>query len=267
MSEATDAEIASAVLRDRLRVSEILALPRAGLNWRLASALAVSGCDVEQSARPARGRNNGQRDGGRRRSHEVKLMPTLESRLVIGAVDKTEGAFSAIQKHIAALDKQVGTLDKLMSATRGVAKANDPMIASIDRAAKSLQEEKIAAESLSRAMSLGVASADEMAAVQGRLARETSQATRAMAMQGAEAVRTSRKIKQERASKGGGFVGMGNGIVGIMVGYEAAEFGIKAVEGGRSTRPWRNCALREPPPLISIRQGAAMPTLRRRMLE
>jgi hypothetical protein len=49
MSKGTDAEIAAAVLRDRLRVAEILALPRAELNWRLAAALAASGCSVERA--------------------------------------------------------------------------------------------------------------------------------------------------------------------------------------------------------------------------
>jgi hypothetical protein len=100
-------------------------------------------------------------------------MPVLESKLVIGAVDETGGAFAKIKEKIAGLDKQVVTFDKLMAATNKVASANDPMIAGIDRAARSLQEEKVAAEALSRAMSLGVGRAEEMAAVQGRLARET----------------------------------------------------------------------------------------------
>ena len=43
-------------------------------------------------------------------------MPTLESRLIIGAKDETGGAFAQIQKHIGALDKQIGTFDKLMAA-------------------------------------------------------------------------------------------------------------------------------------------------------
>ena len=47
MSEAAD--ITYAVLRDRLRVAEILALPRAELNWKLAAALASSGCSVERA--------------------------------------------------------------------------------------------------------------------------------------------------------------------------------------------------------------------------
>ena len=133
-------------------------------------------------------------------------MPVLESKLIIGATDETGGAFAKIQEHIAKLDKQVATFDKLMTATRKVAGANDPMIAGIDRAAKSLAEEKVAMESLSRAMSLGVGSAEEMAAVQGRLARETAAATRAMSVQGDEASRTSRKIKSARESvpKGAG---------------------------------------------------------------
>ena len=157
-------------------------------------------------------------------------MPTLESKLVIGARDETGGAFASIQKHIAAIDKQVATFDKLMTATRGVAAANDPMIAGIDRAAKSLAEEKVAMESLSRAMSLGVGSAEEMAAVQGRLARETTQATRAMSRQGEEAAIAARKIKKE--SKGGIIGGMGGGLIGTLVGFEMAEGGVKAVEAG-----------------------------------
>jgi len=157
-------------------------------------------------------------------------MPTLESKLIIGAKDETGGAFASIQKHIAAIDKQIATFDKLMAATRGVAAANDPMITAIDRGAKSLAEEKVALEALSRAMSLGVGSAEEMAAVQGRLARETTQATRAMSRQGEEAVRASGKMK--RAREGGGLVGMGGGLIGTIVGFEAAEFGVKAVEGG-----------------------------------
>ena len=195
-------------------------------------------------------------------------MPTLESRLVIGATDETGGAFAKIQEHIAKLDKQVATFDKLMAATRKVASANDPMIVGIDRAAKSLQEEKVALDALQRAMSLGVGSADEMASVQSRLARETSAATRAMSRQGEEAVRTARKVKKEREAKGGGLVGMGGGLVGTLLGFEAAELGVKGIEAGATpTRPWRNCALREPQPLTSIRRVPAIRTSRRRTLE
>ena len=143
-------------------------------------------------------------------------MPVLESKLIIGAKDETGGAFAKIQKHIASLAKQIATFDKLSAAAGKVAGANDPMIAAIDRGAKSLAEEKVALEALQRAMSLGVGSAEEMAAVQGRLARETSAATRAMAAQGAEAAHTSRKIKSARESvpKGGGFGGMTLGLMG-----------------------------------------------------
>ena len=158
-------------------------------------------------------------------------MPTLESRLVIGATDETGGAFAKIQEHIAKLDKQIGTFDKLMAATRKVAGANDPMIVGIDRAAKSIQEEKVALDALQRAMSLGVGSAEEMASVQSRLARETSAATRAMSRQGDEAVASARKIKKERESKGG-LVGMGGGLVGTLLGFEAAELGVKGIEAG-----------------------------------
>jgi hypothetical protein len=157
-------------------------------------------------------------------------MPVLESKLIIGAKDETGGAFAAIKERIAGLDKQVATFDKLMAATRKVASANDPMIAGIDRAARSLQEEKVAAEALSRAMSLGVGSAEEMSAVQSRLARSTSEATRAMTRQADEAVIASRRVKKE--AKGGGLVGMGGGLVGMMVGYQVGELGIKAIEAG-----------------------------------
>jgi hypothetical protein len=50
MSKGTDAEIAAALLADRLRVSEILGHPRAELNWKLAAALCVSGCAVDTAS-------------------------------------------------------------------------------------------------------------------------------------------------------------------------------------------------------------------------
>jgi hypothetical protein len=161
-------------------------------------------------------------------------MATLESRLVIGATDETGGAFAAIQKHIASLDKQIATFDKLSAAAGKVAGANDPMIAAIDRGAKSLAEEKVALEALQRAMSLGVGSAEEMAAVQGRLARETSAATRAMAVQGDEASRASRKIKSARESvpKGAGVGGMMGAGVAAMAGVLAP---FAAYEGAKKT--------------------------------
>src|SRR5580698_5278935 len=119
-------------------------------------------------------------------------MPVLESKLIIGAKDETGGAFAAIQKHIASLDKQIGTFDKMMAATRKVAGANDGMITSIDRSAKAFMEEKEAMEGLSRVMASGTASAEEMANAQGRLAASVSKANRALAMQGEETERTSR---------------------------------------------------------------------------
>jgi hypothetical protein len=166
-------------------------------------------------------------------------MPTLESKLIIGATDQTGGTFSAIQKHIAALDKQIGTFDKLMAATRGVAKANDPMIASIDRGAKAITEEKAALESLARVMTSGTASAEEMAVAQGRLAASVTKANRAMLTQGEEATRASAKIKraQERTGGGGGIGGVGIGagaaaIAGVLVPYVGGEVLVKGVESG-----------------------------------
>lgn len=152
-------------------------------------------------------------------------MPVLESKLVIGAKDETGGAFASIQKHITAIDKQIATFDKLMAATRGVAKANDPMIAAIDRGAKSLKEEKVALEALSRAMSLGVGSAEEMAAVQRRLASETRQATRAMSRQGETARRVARETRKE-------MLGIGGGLVTGMLGFEVAQGFGKGIEAG-----------------------------------
>jgi hypothetical protein len=164
-------------------------------------------------------------------------MPTLESKLIIGAKDETGAAFASIQKHIADIDKQVATFDKLMTATRKVAGANDPMIAGIDRAAKSLAEEKTAAEALSRAMASGVVSAEEMASVQGRLARETTAATRAMSHQAAEAAASARKVTRSREGKSGGLGGIGTGLTavaagaaGVLIPFETYEGAKKALE-------------------------------------
>jgi hypothetical protein len=162
-------------------------------------------------------------------------MPVLESRLVIGAVDETGGAFAKIKEKIAGFDKQIGTFDKMMAATRKVAGANDGMITSIDRSAKAFMEEKEAMEGLSRVMASGTASAEEMANAQGRLAAWVSKANRALAMQGEETERTSRKIKRARESvpKGAGGGGMMAGaaaMAGFLVPFEAYEGGKKALE-------------------------------------
>jgi hypothetical protein len=156
-------------------------------------------------------------------------MPVLESKLVIGAKDETGGAFGAIKTHIAALDKQIATFDKLMAATRGVAKANDPMIASIDRGAKAVTEEKAALESLARVMTSGTASAEEMAVAQGRLAASIVKANHAMVAQGSAAARVTRA--QERSRKGGGLVG---GMAGGIIALGGAEVAVKALEAGAS---------------------------------
>jgi hypothetical protein len=174
-------------------------------------------------------------------------MPVLESKLIIGAKDETGGAFAKIQEHIASLDKKIATFDKLSAAARKVAGANDPMIASIDRGAKSLAEEKTALDALQRAMSLGVGSAEEMSAVQSRLARSTSEATRAMARQGEEAALAARKMK--RAREGGVGKALGEALPfagpGILEGTKKAvesgadleqmKFRLRAVSGGDKT--------------------------------
>lgn len=161
-------------------------------------------------------------------------MPVLESRLVIGAKDETGTAFAAIKTHIAALDKQIATFDKLMAATRGVAKANDPMIAAIDRGARSLREEKDALEGLSRAMLSGVSSADDMAVAQGRLAAATDKAHRALKTQGET---TARVTRAQREGGGALRAGIGAGaaaVGGLLIPYAIAAGGAKALEAGAS---------------------------------
>src|ERR1700677_1955383 len=162
-------------------------------------------------------------------------MPVLESRLVIGAKDETGAAFASIQKHIADIDKQVATFDKLRTATSKVAGANDPLIAGIDRAAKSLAEEKTAAEALSRAMASGVVSAEEMAGVQGRLARETTAATRAMSRQAEEAATSARKVTRSREGKSGGLGGIGTGLTAVAAGAAGVLIPFEVYEGAKKT--------------------------------
>lgn len=130
-------------------------------------------------------------------------MPTIESKLVIGAKDETGGAFAAIKTHIAALDKSIATFDKLAAKVNSVAKANDPMIASIDRGARALKEERDALEGLSRSMMDGVSSAEGMAEAQARLAAEVSKANRVLVTQGETAGRVSQQIAraQEQSRK------------------------------------------------------------------
>jgi hypothetical protein len=155
-------------------------------------------------------------------------MPTLESKLVIGAKDETGSAFNAIQKHIGALDRQISVFDKLMASTRKVAGSSDQMIQSIDRGAKALMEERAALEGLARSMTSGVASAEEMAAVQGRLAHEVSKANRAMLLQGEEATRASGKIKRARESMPKG--GMLGTATGGMIALGGMELAVKTAE-------------------------------------
>jgi hypothetical protein len=168
-------------------------------------------------------------------------MAVLESKLIIGAKDETGGAFAAIQKHIASLDKQIATFDKISAGARKVAAANDPMIASMDRGAKALMEEKAALEGLARSMAEGVSSADGMANAQGRLARETTAATRAMSRQAEEAATSARKVKRSREGKSGGLGGIGTGLTavaagaaGVLIPFETYEGAKKALEASAS---------------------------------
>ena len=53
-------------------------------------------------------------------------MPVLEFKLIIGAKDETGPAFAAIKAHIASIDKQIATFDKLSNAAKGGRKSKRP---------------------------------------------------------------------------------------------------------------------------------------------
>jgi hypothetical protein len=166
-------------------------------------------------------------------------MATLESKLVIGAKDETGGAFGAIQKHIAALDRQIATFDKMMTAVGKVAKANDPMIASINASTRALAAQRGAVAELAEG-------ADVAAGAQRTLGEAIMSTTRMMVAQGVEAVKVAGKIvaSQKTAAKGAarareggpggmGIIGAGAAAVGgLLVPYAIAEGSAKALEAG-----------------------------------
>jgi hypothetical protein len=175
-------------------------------------------------------------------------MPTLESKLVIGAKDETGGAFAAIKAHIAALDKQVATFDKLMASAKGVAKANDPLIKSIAASSVALKEQRDALSAAGQAMVAGAGSTDRAAAAQGEFARETARATETLVAQGETAAKVSRRItelnrhqvasaKEAAAARKevAGVVGGGvAALAGAIVPFAIAEGGVKALEASAS---------------------------------
>src|SRR5580658_4403620 len=139
------------------------------------------------------------------------MMAELESKLIIGAEDRTGGAFAAIKAQIAALDKQIATFDKLMAAAGKVAKSTDPMIASIAASSKALNEQKLAVTALGESLTGMGGGADAAAVAQRELGAAVESSTRLMVVQGAEAVRVAEQIAgaQRRsagaARQGGGF--------------------------------------------------------------
>jgi len=121
-------------------------------------------------------------------------MAGLEAVLRITAKDEAGGALTQLKAQIAAIDKQIGTFDKLMAAAGKVAKATDPMIASIAASSKALEEQKRAVTGL--AESLGAVEGSSAAAADGqeRLRVAVVDTTRVMAAPGVEAARVSEQI-------------------------------------------------------------------------
>jgi hypothetical protein len=170
------------------------------------------------------------------------VMPVLESKLVIGSTDQTGGAFAAIKTHIAALDKQIGTFDKLMASTKGVAKANDPLIASIAASSKALKDERSALSALGETMARSVGATEGAAAAQGALATEIARATEVMVVQGATAAKVSAQVANAQRHQAAAAREAAKGFKGAF--NEALPFAgpgilaatVKAVEAGASVQ-------------------------------
>ena len=154
-------------------------------------------------------------------------MAELRAELVIGAKDNTGGAFAALKAHISALDKQISTFDKLMSKVGSVAKANDPLIASITRSEAALKAERDTLATLGEGMASAASSSEAFAGSQAALATEIGRSTEMMVVQGREAARLSEQITRatqrtkaakEGAGVGGAALGAAGGLVEMAVG-------------------------------------------------
>jgi hypothetical protein len=130
----------------------------------------------------------------------------LEAVLKITAKDEAAGALAQVKAQIAGLDKQIAVFDKMMAAVGKVAKANDPLIASIAASSRALNEQKSAAAALAEGLGSVEGSNAAAAGGQERLAASIAETSRLMALQGVEAVRVAEKIvqaqgKQARAAR------------------------------------------------------------------
>lgn len=124
----------------------------------------------------------------------------IETTLRIKGIDDTGGAFAALKAHIASLDKQIGTFDKLMVSAGRVAKANDPLIASINKSSIALKEERAALAAVGEGMAASVASTERAAGSQAAFATEIARATEVMVVQGREAGRVAGQVARRRSS-------------------------------------------------------------------
>ena len=131
---------------------------------------------------------------------------------VLRIVTKEDGSgLAQLKAQIAGIDKQIATFDKLMSAVGKVAKATDPMIASIAASSRALKEQKAAVTSLAEGLDSVEGSSAAAAGGQERLAASIAATNRVMAVQGVEAARVAEKIVQAQRRAGGGGAREGRG--------------------------------------------------------
>ena len=131
---------------------------------------------------------------------------------VLRIVTKEDGSgLAQLKAQIAGIDKQIATFDKLMSAVGKVAKATDPMIASIAASSRALKEQKAAVTSLAEGLDSVEGSSAAAAGGQERLAASIAATNRVMAVQGVEAARVAEKIVQAQRLAGGGGAREGRG--------------------------------------------------------
>jgi hypothetical protein len=140
-------------------------------------------------------------------------MAGLEAQLRITAKDESAGALAALKKAIESLDKQIMTFDKLMSSIGRVAKANDPLVASVAEAQRAFAAERSAIGGLASELEGLTGPARAAAEAQARLRSATAATTAVMVAQGAEAMRVARTIERshQQAARAGSGSGSGFG--------------------------------------------------------
>jgi hypothetical protein len=163
-------------------------------------------------------------------------MAVLESKLVIGAKDETGSAFAQIKTHIAGLDKQIAVFDKMATAVGKTAKSADPLIASIAASTRALREQMVAATALAEGLGSIDGSSATAAGAQERLRAAILSTSRAMVLQGTEAVHAAEKIAaaQRRGAKAAREGGAFGGMIGMIAGTAILHEGVKAIEAGAS---------------------------------